>query len=280
MFDHVTSTFEVPKVTCLSRQEFEEQYLVPQRPVIISGAMEGWPAREQWTTEHLAEKVGARTFRPWRPDQSPCDTPLMTLAEYIDLVETKAISHGRLYAAQLTIKNTLPELWPDVRFPHFVDEDDYQVVNFWFGPGNNLTPLHYDPTNNFLAQIRGKKQMILCPPRETGRLYPFPLSYAANPYSRAANHMSQVDVVSPDLTRFPGWADAERAVVELNPGDILFIPFYWWHAVWGIELNMSINYWWRPRPAHVLQHPRQTAAMLAKRSVKVAKAIRGDRTSS
>ncbi len=280
MFDNITSTFEVPRVERPSRREFEERFLFPQRPVIISGAMEDWPPRERWTNDYLTEKVGARTVNPWKPNQSPCDTPPMKLAEYIDLLGGTALSDGQLYAALLPIKTALPELWPDVRFPPFVDVDKYRQVNFWFGPGNNFTPLHYDAADNFLAQIRGRKQVILCPPREIARLYPFPFSYAANPYSPAANHMSQVNVLSPDLTRFPAWADADRVLLELGPGDMLFIPLYWWHAVCGIDQNMSINYWWRTRNANLLRHPRQTAALIAKTSVKVVKTVRGDRTSS
>lgn len=280
MLDHVQSTFEVPRLERPSRREFEEHFLFPQRPVIISGAMEGWPARERWTNDYLTQKVGARTVQPWRPNVTPCDAPPMKLAEYIDLLAGADISDGRIYAALLPIRTSLPELWPDVRFPPFVDEAKYWGVNLWLGPGNNFTPLHYDPGNNFLTQIRGRKQVILCPPREIARVYPFPISYAANPYSYAANHMSQVNVVSPDLTRFPAWAHADRTLVELGPGDMLFIPVYWWHAVWGIDQNMSINYWWRPRPTSLLRYPRQIAAMSAKRSVKALKAVRGDRTSS
>jgi hypothetical protein len=273
MFDDVKSTFEVPRVERPSRREFEERFLFPQRPVIISGAMEDWPARERWTNDYLTEKVGARTVDIRNPKKRLIDAPPMKLAEYIDLLAGGAISDGQLYAANLPIRTTLPELWPDVRFPPFVDEDKYREVNLWFGPGNNFTPLHYDPGNNFLTQIRGRKQMILCPPREIARLYPFPFSYADNPYSYAANHMSQVDVLSPDLTRFPAWAHADRALLELGPGDMLFIPIYWWHAVWGIDQNMSISYWWGARLANFLQHPRQTAAWIEKMFVKRFKAV-------
>jgi Cupin-like domain len=257
VFD-VKSTFEVPRVERPSRREFEERFLFPQRPVIISGAMEGWPARERWTNDYLKEKVGARTVRPskailYDPKKRINDkSPPMKLAEYIDLLAGGAISDGQLYVAQFPIKTGLPELWPDVRFPPFVDEGKYYAVNFWFGPGNNFTPLHYDAANNFLTQIRGRKQVMLCPPREIARLYPFPFSYVGN-------HISQVNVASPDLTQFPAWAHADRALLELDPGDMLFIPTYWWHAAWGIDQNMSINYWWWPRPANFLQHPRQTA---------------------
>ena len=273
MFDDVKSTFEVPRVERPSRREFEERFLFPQRPVIISGAMEGWPARERWTNDYLTEKVGARNVRPNYPKKRLINTPPMKLTEYIDLLAGGAISDGQLYAAAMPIRTTLPELWPDVRFPPFVDEDKYRHVNFWFGPGNNFTPLHYDPSNNFLAQIRGRKQVILCPPGEIARLYPFPFRYADNPFSYHATHFSQVNVLSPDLTRFPAWAHADRALLEFGPGDMLFIPLYWWHAVWGIDQNMSINYWWRARPANLLQHPRQTADWTEKMFLERFKAV-------
>jgi lysine-specific demethylase 8 len=155
----------------------------------------------------------------------------------------------------LSIRTALPELWPDVRFPPFVDEDKYRQVNLWFGPGNNYSPLHYDPVDNLLTQIRGRKQVILCPPREIARLYPFPFSYVGS-------RVSRVNVVSPDLTQFPAWAHADRTLLELDPGEMLFIPVYWWHSMWGIDQNMSINYWWPSRRANLLQHHRQTARLL------------------
>ena len=54
---------------------------------------------------------------------------------------------------------------------------------------------------------------------------------------------------------------------------MLFIPLYWWHAVWGIDQNMSINYWWRARPANLLQHPRQTADWTEKMFLERFKAV-------
>jgi ribosomal protein L16 Arg81 hydroxylase len=264
MFDakSVKSTFEVPRVERLSRREFEERFLFPQRPVIISGAMEGWPALERWTNDYLTEKVGARTVRTSNArdgahfhEGEDTDYSPMKLAEYIELLASGAIADGQIYATQLPIRTALPELWPDVRFPPFVDEDKYIVVNLWFGPGNNFIPLHYDFADNLLTQVRGRKQVILCPPREIARVYPYP-------FTRVTNHVSQVNVASPDLAQFPAWAHADRVLLEIGPGDMLFIPLYWWHAVWGIEENMSINYWWRSRRVNELQNPRQTARRL------------------
>ncbi|CAE7673778.1 jmj4 [Symbiodinium microadriaticum] len=44
-----------------------------------------------------------------------------------------------------------------------------------------------------------------------------------------------------------GEAAGKAAVVELDPGDILFLPTGWFHQVSSSGgQHMAINYWWRP----------------------------------
>ena len=36
---------------------------------------------------------------------------------------------------------------------------------------------------------------------------------------------------------------------ELSPGDIIYIPSMWWHAVEGLDdFNVMLNFWWRENP--------------------------------
>jgi ribosomal protein L16 Arg81 hydroxylase len=35
----------------------------------------------------------------------------------------------------------------------------------------------------------------------------------------------------------------EAFVVTLNPGDVLFVPHYWWHYVENVGTAVSINSW-------------------------------------
>jgi hypothetical protein len=50
-------------------------------------------------------------------------------------------------------------------------------------------------------------------------------------------------------------------LVELEPGDAIFIPSMWWHHVEALDrFNVLINYWWKRNPEfmgdpkHVLIH--------------------------
>ncbi len=243
-----------------SRVEFEERFLRPQQPVVITGAMEDWPALTRWTNAYMRERAGERTVRVstahrgvhFKGGDKIIDYSAMKLSEYLELMGSQQISDGRLYAALVPIQKTLPELWPDVRFPEYFDREACASPNMWFGPGSNVSPLHYDSTHNLLTQVRGRKRVLLYHPGEIDRLYPFP-------FRNRSHHISQVNLVEPDHARFPDFQKATPLEVFLEPGDMLFIPLFWWHGVFGIGENMSINYWWSTPLSAYLRYPRQTA---------------------
>jgi Cupin-like domain len=56
-----------------------------------------------------------------------------------------------------------------------------------------------------------------------------------------------VSLRDPDFARYPKFRTALDAaqVVQLAPGDGLFIPPLWWHHVESLEpFNLLVNYWW------------------------------------
>lgn len=119
--------------------------------------------------------------------------------------------------------------------------------------GNKVTvAAHHDPSENIACVVAGRRRFTLLPPDQIGNLY-------MGPFERtpAGTTISLVDFDAPDLDRYPGFAEAQAAalVVELAPGDALYIPYMWWHHVQSLDrFNMLVNYWWRP-PAESKSHP-------------------------
>jgi hypothetical protein len=58
---------------------------------------------------------------------------------------------------------------------------------------------------------------------------------------------SLVKVSAPGLERYPKFVDAlaTAETAELEPGDAVYIPSYWWHNVQSLDpLNLLVNFWW------------------------------------
>ncbi len=110
------------------------------------------------------------------------------------------------------------------------------------------------------AQVVGRKTVWLAPPTSnvTKAMYsyppPSPASDREGPRNPVVNQLapsmtntSQVDVFSDqDEDRFPlfwKYAVPEALSATLEPGDVLFFPPGWWHAMRSEELSFSVSMW-------------------------------------
>jgi cupin-like protein len=103
-----------------------------------------------------------------------------------------------------------------------------------FRPKSELKIAHRDPGDGYLFQIMGKKRVVLFDPNQKSFLYPLHSYLCAQPL--------WVDVLRPDLARHPRFARARGYEVELDKGDLLFLPTGWWHGVEELEPTFSVNY--------------------------------------
>lgn len=174
----------------------------------------------------------------------------MPFAEFADFVETSDRNDGeRLYLAQFPLDIMPLILGSGAATPASYIPDGSSMVsnNLWFGPAGTITPLHFDRSHNLLHQHAGIKHVIMLDPS---------CSHLMRPGSKNGKspHVSSLDLVTPgpriDLSRL----DAPCAEATLGPGDILFIPAFWWHHVISVEAAISINFWWRP-PISACLHP-------------------------
>ena len=136
----------------------------------------------------------------------------------------------------------------DDYLPGFADANHADVLpprarpRIWLGNASRVA-CHYDSFDNLACVVTGRRRFTLYPPDAIGDLYVGPIDHtlAGQPISLAAG-------AAPDDPRYPRFAAnaADRAiVVELEPGDALYLPKLWWHQVEALDpANLLVNYWW------------------------------------
>ena len=112
----------------------------------------------------------------------------------------------------------------------------------WVAPKGHYEYCHVDPDDNFLAIVNGKKKLLLVPPSEFESLYPHPLG------SLGYTLQSQIDLVKGvegvNLEDFPLFKKAipSTYLCEVTDGEVLFLPFGYWHQVTSEEITVSVNF--------------------------------------
>ena len=146
-----------------------------------------------------------------------------------------------MYAGGIPIRRHLPGLLPAIPVP-VLDMERATLISLWLG-NRTRTAAHWDLPQNLACVVAGRRRFTLFPTEQIANLYVGPLDFTL-----AGQPISLVDIDQPDLERFPRFAEALEAAqtAELRPGDALYIPSLWWHAVESLdELGAMINFWWR-----------------------------------
>ncbi len=258
----------VRRVSFVNALDFEREYVRRGRPVVVEGAVRDWSAVRLWRrTDYLRARVGHRCVPALlgaRPGGQARGVSVL-MSEFLDYLESKRASRGSVYLSDVLVKIDLPELLPDLGTPPFLgrlshgteSEEVNRYRTLFLGAGS-YSQIHMHPWTLALScQIVGRKEFLLFPPSEARRLYP------GKPWGETfSDHglCSRVDANNPDLDRFPRFARAASLGCTLTPGDMLYIPNHWWHAVWGHDRNATVvcayptSIWQQLRnPGHALR---------------------------
>lgn len=135
----------------------------------------------------------------------------------------------------------------DRYFPDFANTHGMGLLSnaaaprLWIG-GKSDIPAHFDTFDNLACVAAGRRRFTLYPPEAIADLYVGPIdrTMAGQPISLAAG-------TEPSDPRFPAFARwrTEEIVIDLDPGDALYLPKLWWHRVQATgPFNILVNYWW------------------------------------
>lgn len=220
-------TGKIDVVENISREDFLEFYMKPQKPVIIKHLYGKDAQVYKWTFDYFQKELGDLEVGVFddesetrQDDRSYKKAPMtMKFGEYLQIIQEKPTSK-RLFL--FNVFKHKKELLNHFKFPNIADN----VLSFlpfaFFGGQGAETRIHRDMDNScvFLTEIAGYKRVVLFDPKYSKLLYQYPYS----------THTS-IDVNHPDFDKYPGLAHVQGIDCTIGPGDTIFMPSGWWHHI-------------------------------------------------
>ena len=203
--------------------------------VVIEGLAEGWDSYRDWTPEWLAERYGDYTI----PVRSKGDAIDGTSLQIVDMKLRDLVDNigqgGKWFGANMAdIFNNNPELRAaldlDILSKYGVSNEKSRIGStqmFLSGPGTR-SGFHCTGGINLFVMVHGHKEWTFVAPEHSRFMYPITrkdMFYAGSPIDWKKSY----DEIEAD--GYPLYRYIPKFVANLKPGDVLFSPQWWWHAV-------------------------------------------------
>lgn len=255
------------KVTVLENvtlKQFRDEIIPGNRPVVLKGLVSGWPI-VQLALKGPEDVVDYLKRLDTGQDIEAAVAPPDVRGEFFYNTQLNGFNYGKfrqklglsldwlLSCRDLRAENgeceaaAIQALPADRFFPGFTADHSMPLLDepveprFWIGNAARVQT-HYDILYNIACNVSGQRTFTLFPPDQLRNLYPGPFDLTP-----AGTPVSMVNIDSPDYEAYPLYREAEAAaqVAVLEPGDALYMPYFWWHNVRSSgPLNILVNYWW------------------------------------
>lgn len=204
------------------------RYALPGKP------LERVPAlRESLRRDFLALRLrpdGVSQADFWLPRaQRGASNAFCYVSEHAAAVSLRGATDGLLSLAGNTSVLTAGLLAPGETQP---------ALRVWMGSDGTVAQTHYDESHNAFVQVAGRKRFFVHPPRSA-------LVAQLHPHLHPGARLSQLD--------FGAHAEHEQGggparlgaawVVDLGPGDWMYLPPFWLHRVTALSHSISFNVW-------------------------------------
>jgi hypothetical protein len=228
---------EVPRRHRLDPATFLADHYAAQRPVVLTGLIDHWPAAG-WTFGRLAalppetpvEVQAGRDGDAEYESNAHHHRTAMPLGDFLARAATPGNDVYMTAGNEGTNRRALAALWDEIGdLPGYLVPQAGRDGFLWVGPEGTVTPWHHDLTNNLLVQVAGTKRVTL-------------VSSAQTPAMR--NHRHCYSLFAGDATMSAAVAGARPVSLtcDLGPGDALFIPVGWWHHVVGLTPTIGLSF--------------------------------------
>lgn len=213
---------------------FRKHFHGPGVPVILAGAAKEWTCCKLWSLDYFAKNYGSEisSITDYGEDKQ------LPLAEVVAKIREGSL-RGSHYSRVVHNHRELVEHVNIKYIESFYNLWTHRTTfQFFMGPGGVQTKIHAGATNNFHVQVYGEKTWWIVDvgfnpiirPRITG-----------NPL--LASHLDPTKRDGAPTDRF---IDVYKA--KLYPGDILYIPAFYWHHVSYDTESIATGFRWVTPP--------------------------------
>ncbi|WIA16758.1 hypothetical protein OEZ85_013410 [Tetradesmus obliquus] len=223
----------------LTPEQFRAQYEAANRPVVLTDAMDDWPALTKWSRQYLTAALAGRPVivgnMPWR------------FSAYMAYCDSGAAQDEMpLYLFDKAFAAASPQLAGDYRVPAVFSEDLFEVLGEegrpdyrWLivGPARSGSSFHVDPnaTCAWNACVSGRKKWIMFPPgTPPPGVYPSP---------DGADVAAPISLFEWLLNFYEEARESKHPPLETitGPGELLYVPRGWWHMVLNLDEAVAVT---------------------------------------
>ena len=260
----------VEELSSITRENFKRRFLVPRKPLVLRAAMRSMEAVGKWNVDFFAEGYAAHRV----PVDGRSSGREMRLDDYVNWLRKDADDSGSgvLYMRNFQIFEHFPELKRDFKMPWIAQPNWLQSPvlgdfsggswRFWVelflsGVGSRFPFVHVDPyyTHAWSVQLSGRKLFYLWPP-------------LVEQHAKFRHG----DIDRQDPTPIDATTDLAKIIkdrpcyqMELEEGDLAFLPAGWWHTTETEEASVTLggnfvesSNWHDFRKLYVVRNPAHT----------------------
>src|SRR5688572_22453688 len=233
-------TGKIERRSGLNWNQFIEQYVIPNKPVILTDAASKWKAHGLFTPEYFKENFPEKT--------ASINGVKYPLGEYVKMMLTATEEKPAPYPYKIDIEKNFRELLPNIS-PGFDVLSKNRLKNkliskrvipqaatleIFFGGKSGWFPyIHYDLYGLYaiVTQVYGRKQFTVYDPSQVEFMYP----EKEHPWKSSIRNY-----FNPDYEQYPLFKKATPTSDVVSPGETIFVPKGWWHTAKSLEPTISV----------------------------------------
>ncbi len=215
----------------LTKAEFDRAYGLAAVPVCIEDIAEDWPAMKKWDFDFFKSNYGDQEVNLVTIIDGKRRYREFELGLYLEYVQEGPYETPFYMNSEFHFNTPLRN---DYGVPDYLqcwykklpsEEIKHPLSWIYIGPKHSMTGLHLDiySTSAWNVVIKGLKLWVFYPPEQAEYL-----SRGVNPFD-------------PDYEAYPDFRKTNPLVCLQQPGELVFTPSNWWHAVFNVEAGIAVT---------------------------------------